>query len=96
MTKKLKKYLIPLLGLAALIVNLVAYSFLPEKVGMQINTGGELRNYIPKTFFVIIAPAVMVIMYMISKANNEEDSYKYLIVSIIVFAINITSIFFNL
>lgn len=96
MLNKSKEYFTIILGAAALFVNLIAYKFLPEKIGMQINTAGELRNYVSKPIFVIIAPAVIGVMYFLSKGIDESNRSKYLMVSVIVFIVNILSILFNI
>jgi len=62
---------------------------------MQFNTAGELRNYVAKPIFVIIAPVVIAVIYFISKENDEANMSKYFMISIIIFIINIASIFFN-
>ena len=96
MLNKAQKYLIPFLGAITLIVNIFAYNFLPEKIGMQINTSGELRNYVSKPIFIIIAPAVMAVMYLLHKGSDNVNKSKYLSISVIIFIVNILSIFFNI
>lgn len=94
-----KKLLITIgtgLAILSIIINLVSYKYLPEKVGLQLNTKGILVNYVPRLIFIVITPIVVFISNTYSFiAKDDNTVLKGFIVEIIFFVVNIIIIFSN-
>ena len=78
-----------------LIISLVAYRYLPEKIGLQINLKGEMNNYVPKNLFIVMIPTIL---FVIDYYYSSENSYKIkgFIIELIFFTINVLFIFLNM
>ncbi len=95
MNKKMYSIITIILIILILGINLYFYQQLPEKIGMQINTSGDLRNHMPKNLFIFIAPLVVLVFYVISLFNEKKEYGKTFIVGIIMFLLNIFTIIMN-
>lgn len=78
------------------IMNIVFYSKLPQKVAMHLSISGEASNYVSKSFFVFVAPLIVLLTWLLSKFGEETKSIKYAIVGLVIFIINIVFLFVNL
>lgn len=94
--KNWKQKLLFIFAVLSLIVNLVMMPSLPEKMAMQISFKGELQNPIPKTIFIVAAPAILAALYIFSKPSEQDDTYKMVAAAGIIFVVNMAMICVNL
>lgn len=92
---KLIKRIFYVIFIITLLVNMIAYIYLPSRVGLQITLSGELANYVPKMLFVLVAPFLMIITKLFTRQSNNNEAVKILLVSILIFIFNIITILFN-
>ncbi|RKD30515.1 DUF1648 domain-containing protein [Thermohalobacter berrensis] len=81
--------------IATILINIIVYQYLPNRVGMQITLSGRLDNYVPKFIFVIIAPLILIASTVLAK-NLKEEYKKVLLVNIVIFIANIIMILANI
>lgn len=92
-----KNYSLIILGLTiiSIIINIVLFNSIPDKIAMQINASGNLNNFIPKTIFVFITPVALFIDY-IYMINSSEKPSKPIVVGIILFSLNMLMLIVNM
>ncbi len=54
----------PIAILITIICNIIAYNYLPDNIGLQVNTSGDINNYISKNLFVVFAPIGLALIYL--------------------------------
>jgi uncharacterized membrane protein len=96
--KKLNKLSVIILigAVLSLVINLIFYNKLPNQVGMQVTTSGNLNNFVPKIVFIFITPAFLIADLIYSTVAEKIASGKALVVGIIIFAANIFIMLKNL
>jgi len=80
--------------LLSIIINVIAYKYLPEKIGMQIDLKGNLDNYVSKNFFLVMMPIIVIIINYYYSADSHK--FKGLAAQMIFSIVNIAIIFTNL
>jgi uncharacterized membrane protein len=94
--KNLNTKLMALMVILIAVVNLVAYQYLPEKVGLQIKASGQLNNFVSKPMFLLSSPLLLLISYLYLKFVVKDESPKNVIIGIIILFGNTILIYFNL
>ena len=84
------------LVIVSILINLVAYRYLPEKISIHTNGNGVPDNYVPKMFFVALTPAILFIINIVSIKLRKNELLKYFALTIILFFVNILIIFSNM
>lgn len=84
-----------LLALVTLVINVVAFPYLPDRVGMQLGAGG-LQSYIPKVFYVVLAPAVLAFVGFTSGRSERGVGLRSLAIGVIFFVVNAVILYVNL
>lgn len=79
-------------AVAMLIINIAAYPFLPDRVGIQIGFGG-FTNYAPRWAFVLLSP---VILLVIAASMKRDTDRRVFIAAVLVFVVNLAMIYLNL
>lgn len=77
-------------------LNAAAYPFLPAQVGMQMSLEGELRNPAPKLVYVMVAPAILLLTYVLAKSKHANTTLQHLLAGGILFAANLALLYMNL
>lgn len=82
-----------LLAIAAvtLVINAVAFPFLPDQVGIQFGLGG-FTNYAPKALFLVLMPAVLLLV----GATARRSDTMIIVIGFFLAAINVVTIIINL
>lgn len=76
------------------IMNLIAYKYLPENVGIHWRNG-EMDRHIGKMVFMILTPGVLVISNVYVNLIKKEAQMKGLLVNILLVVVNAVMIYFN-
>ena len=90
-----KKILLVMLALTVL-VNIVAYNYLPQEIAAQITISGEKANYISKPIYLIAGPVILLGIYLFTRSMDKEKEKGYFFTGVIIFMINIVFILINL
>lgn len=93
---KIKHFTLPAMAVVTLLINIIAYKYLPDHVALQISFSGELRNFVPKIVFVFASPAVLMLLYYVNNSKEPGRKFKFIFISLIIFVINIIFIYLNL
>ena len=89
------KIILALLVLVVL-VNVVAFFFLPDNISLQINTNWDVHgSTVPKILFVIMGPAVAAGAYFYAKYSPKSEK-QALALSILAFVGSVATIVFNM
>lgn len=81
------------LVILSIIINLVAYKYLPDQIGMQTDLKGNLNNYVSKNAIVMMPIILGVMSYYYSENSNK---LKGLAAQVIFLLVNIAIIFSNI
>lgn len=94
--KKLSNYIKLGFGILIVILGIISFWLLPDKVGMQISTSGQLQNYIPKVLAVILPFGVYALRFLPNKNGQTEDWKRNLIISVVAVFIQVFALISNL
>ena len=79
-----------------IVMNLIAYKFLPDTIATQFTSSGELTNFIPKNIFIFFVPVILIfISFLLSVRTSITKLYPILINGIFL-AVNTFTLFINL
>ena len=84
------RYLI-IIAVVTLLINGLAYPFLPDRVAIQIGFGGVLRS-VPKAWFLVMMPAILLI---VAAVRHSPDS-RVVGVAVLLALLNVAQIVFAL
>ena len=90
--KLLKKISIGFIGLSV-IVNAFSFMYLPSRIGIHVNSSGVVDNYIPKTIYVLVTPAIIIAIFILSCLYKYSNKMKMLMGETILFILNLWIIF---
>lgn len=79
-----------------IILAIISFFLLPDKVAMQFSASGQLQNYIPKEFAVIIPFGVYALTFLPNKNGENEDVKRNLIISIVALFVQVVTLVVNL
>lgn len=94
--EKMSKVTFYVILVLIILINLITFQYLPDKVGLQITFKGELANYAPKVLFVIVGPLILIIGKVFYRYSARNETSRLLLISIIIFIINILTVITNL
>jgi len=78
-------------------VGIISYKYLPDKVALQIGITGKLSNYVSKGIAAAAAPVIVLFLNLYSSfIDKEEKGAKYFFVSLIIIAAHIFIIYRNI
>lgn len=81
--------------ISTLVINLVSYPFLPDKVGIQVNASG-ISNSAPKLLYLSISfLAISLLAYLGSKPIGQKKN-QYTGVAILLVFFNLITIILNI
>lgn len=75
---------------AAIIISLVSYKYLPDKVALHIGITGELSNYVSKGIASAAVPTIVLLLNLYSSfIDKEEKGAKHFFVNLVIIAAHI-------
>lgn len=78
-----------------IVINLIAYKFLPDTIYTQISTSGKPSNLMSKEIFIFFTPFVLLLLSAILNLRNSFMKSPY-VINIICFLLNLLIIVINL
>lgn len=94
---KILKVLNWILLLIIVIISLVSYKYLPDKVALHINISGKLSNFVSKNIAALVAPAIVFLLNLYSSfIDKEGKAAKHFLVSLIIIAAHVFLIYSNI
>lgn len=81
--------------ISTLIINLIAYSFLPDKVGIQINSSG-VSNSAPKLLYLFISFLVITLFSYLGSKPIGSKKNQYTAIAIFLSLLNVLTIILNI
>ncbi|EEG78016.1 hypothetical protein [Dethiobacter alkaliphilus] len=88
--------IILVLFVLVVLVNGIAFFFLPENISLQINTNWDIHgSTVPKILFVFLGPVVAAGAYLYAK-HSPQNEKQALALGIIAFVGSIATIIFNM
>lgn len=84
--------------IVSFIINLISLFFLPDQLGIHINSNGEFDGYISKYIGIFMIPMIMLLITFVSKTEKVDLSKKFLYIlsNIILFILNGYILYINL
>ena len=79
-----------------LVINIILFKNLPNKIALQIVESGELGNYIPKLFFIFFTPIVISLITFYNYMKTELRVSRSIVPVIVLFILNIIILITNL
>lgn len=79
-----------------LLVNIICYQFLPEKLSIHFNITGEVDGTLPRLGFVFLTPALSLACILYEKYVKRVSVTKAIITCILLFIINAGLLIINL
>ena len=79
-----------------LVMNLVAYKFLPETIATQFTSSGELTNFIPKNLFIFFTPVILIFISFLLSVRTSITKLCPIFINILFIGLNIFTLFINL
>lgn len=79
-----------------LFINILSYKFLPDRVGVQFDTSGNISNTMPKLLFIIFLPLLTLLLNFYFKKSNNSYQMKATLFTVVLFVINLFTLFINL
>lgn len=95
MKKKIVSGIILLGTVITTVLNVVMYNQLPDKLGLQLSTSGDMQNHIPKNYFILLIPVILLVDLMYSIKSDDEDQRSPLIIGLVAVGLNIFTIMMN-
>lgn len=91
-----KKNLCWLLAGITALLNVIMFFALPERVAIQVTSGGGIGNTAPTWLYLVVSAAIELLLgYMVFKSSGTERQ-RFTLTEVLVFAVNIVVIVLNL
>ncbi|MBW4081528.1 DUF1648 domain-containing protein [Paenibacillus sp. S150] len=94
MRKNMDVYATAGLILITLIINVIAYPHLPDKVGIHMQSG-EIDSYLSKAGFVALLPGIQIIASVITKLTRKS-TVTLILLNVIALGLDAFLIFKNI
>lgn len=85
------------LVILCLIINIISYKYLPNKVGIQKGDNGHFNSFVPRIGYVFMDPIFLALITAVNVLSFERYRKSIIfLASILIFVLNIWTIFENI
>ena len=79
-----------------IVMNLICYKFLPDKVGFHFDISGNTDGTIPKFAFLFAMPVISIAVYLFYKVFKNASEARASAVCGLIFVLNVVLLYMNL
>ncbi|WP_348623901.1 DUF1648 domain-containing protein [Paenibacillus peoriae] len=94
MKKNTEVYIVVGLIVITLLINIIAYPYLPDQVGIH-QRSGNFDNYISKLGFLVVLPSIQIIGSVLTKLTGKT-TITLILLNVVALITDIVLIFINI